>query len=125
MGNDEGLLQELKEAGDHTGEKVWPLPLDEEYGEHVKSEAADLKNLGRAGQAGAISAGYFLKHFAPAKAKWAHMDIAGTAWTSSGEKMYTGKGATGFGVRVCFEWLRRRAAKSETTAGKKKAKARG
>lgn len=126
MGNDEKLLQELKEAGDHTGEKVWPLPLDEEYGEHVKSEAADLKNLGRAGQAGAISAGYFLKHFAPKGAKWAHMDIAGTAWTTTGEKGYTGKGATGFGVRVCFEWLRRRAAQgaAKAPAKKKTSKAR-
>jgi leucyl aminopeptidase len=123
MGTDEGLLQELKAAGDHTGEKVWPLPLDDEYGEHVKSDAADLKNLGKAGQAGAISAGYFLKHFAPPKAKWAHMDIAGTAWTTTGEKGYTGKGATGFGVRVCFEWLRRRALKP-AAAPKKKAAAR-
>ncbi|MEZ0227629.1 MAG: leucyl aminopeptidase [Planctomycetota bacterium] len=122
FGNDEGLLQELKAAGDHTGEKVWPMPLDEEYGEHVKSEAADLKNLGRAGQAGSISAAYFLKHFAPAKTKWAHMDIAGTAWTSLGEKVYTGKGATGFGVRVCFEWLRRKAQSSSGKAPKKSAK---
>lgn len=124
FGNDEALLQEIKEAGDHVGEKVWPLPLDEEYGEHVKSDAADLKNLGRAGQAGAISAAYFLKHFAPAKTKWAHMDIAGTAWTTTNEKIYTGKGATGFGVRVCFEWLRRRAAKGSKKAPKKKARAR-
>jgi leucyl aminopeptidase len=127
FGNDDALLQELKAAGDYTGEKVWPMPLDEEYGEHVKSEAAEVLEVGRAGQAGSISAAYFLKHFAPPKTKWAHMDIAGTAWTSLGEKVYTGKGATGFGVRICFEWLRRRAQSSSGKVVKdasKKKKAR-
>jgi leucyl aminopeptidase len=123
MGTDEGLIQDLKAAGDHTGEKVWPLPLDEEYGEHVKSDAADLKNLGRAGHAGAISAGYFLKHFAPPKARWAHIDMAGTAWGSDSGKNYVSKGATGFGVRLVFEYLKRQAGTAPKSR-KRAAKAR-
>ncbi len=61
--------------------------------------------------AGAITAGYFLKHFAPAKARWAHLDIAGTAWGDNAHRGYLGKGASGFGVRLVVEWLRRRVAK--------------
>ncbi|MBI3724133.1 leucyl aminopeptidase [bacterium] len=123
MGTDEQLLADLKACGDHTGERVWPLPLDDDYGEHIKSDAADIKNLGRAGHAGAISAGYFLKHFAPPKAKWAHLDIAGTAWVTDGGRGYVGKGATGFGVRLAFEYLKRKSGKgSPATKAQAKAK---
>lgn len=106
---DDGICQELKEAGDRTGERVWQLPLDKEYGDLLKSENADLKNIGgRWG--GAITAGYFLSHFAPPKARWAHIDIAGPAWKTdnSGGKDYLGRGATGFGVRLILDFLRSR-----------------
>jgi leucyl aminopeptidase len=110
MSTDEKLLEALRRAGEATGEQLWPLPLDDAYGEHVKGEVADVKNLGRGREAGSVAGGWFLRHFAPKGARWAHLDIAGTAWASSDPgKGYLGKGATGFGVRLLFELLRARA----------------
>lgn len=109
MGNDEGLSDALRAAGEVTGELLWPLPMDEAYGEHVKGEVADVKNLGKGRDAGSIAGGWFLKHFVPDGAAWAHLDIAGTAWASSDPgKGYLGKGATGYGVRLVYEYLRAR-----------------
>jgi leucyl aminopeptidase len=102
MGTDDRLLQKIKDAAAISGEKVWQLPLHEEYGEQLKSEAADLKNAGGR-PAGAITAGYFLKEFA-GSLPWAHLDIAGTAWDCKG-KPYAQKGATGVGVRLLVEVL--------------------
>jgi leucyl aminopeptidase len=103
MGNDEGLARALKKAGESSGEWVWQLPLWEEYGELMKSDIADLKNAGGP-TAGTISAGWFLQQFA-GKSKWAHLDIAGTAWEEKG-RPYLPKGATGVGVRLLIEYLR-------------------
>lgn len=103
MGNDEGLARALKKAGEASGERVWQLPLWEEYGELMKSDIADLKNAGGP-TAGTISAGWFLQQFA-GKSKWAHLDIAGTAWEEKG-RPYLPKGATGVGVRLLVEYLR-------------------
>lgn len=112
MGTDEGLIDELRRAGDAAGELLWPLPLDDAYGEHVKGDVADVKNLGKGRDAGSIAGGWFLRHFAPKGARWAHLDIAGTAWASSDPgKGYLGKGATGFGVRLLFDFLRARCEK--------------
>lgn len=105
---DDGICQKLMAAGDATGERCWQLPLDEEYGEMLKSNHADLKNIGGSdGAAGTITAGYFLSHFVPPHAKWAHLDIAGTAWKtdSSDKKTYIRKGASGFGVRLITKFL--------------------
>lgn len=103
MGNDELLKKGLKRAGDVTGERVWELPLWEEYGELIKSDVADLKNS--AGPAAAsISAACFLQKFV-GKSRWAHLDIAGTAWEDKG-RAYQPKGATGVGVRLLVEYLR-------------------
>ena len=63
MGNDEKLLSEIKSSSDVTGQKVWELPLWDEYCKDIKSQIADIKNLGRTGLAGTISAGAFLKEF--------------------------------------------------------------
>ncbi len=110
MGNDQPLEDALRAAGDATGELLWPLPMDDAYGEHVKGEVADVKNLGKGRDAGSIAGGWFLKHFVPEGAAWAHLDIAGTAWASSDPgKGYIGKGATGYGVRLLVELLRQRA----------------
>lgn len=108
MSNNDELCKEIYAAGERTGEKVWRLPQDPEYGDMLKSEHADIKNIGgRWG--GAITAGYFLSTFVPPEAKWAHLDIAGPAWKSdkSGKK-YVRKGATGFGTRLCIDFLRHR-----------------
>jgi leucyl aminopeptidase len=106
MGTDQQVIDELVRAGEQCGERVWPLPLDEEYGELIKSDIADVKNVGNR-TAGSITAGYFLKHFA-GSVPWAHLDIAGTAWTET-EKPYIAKGATGFGVRLLANFVLNRA----------------
>ena len=102
MGTDERLLESITRAGERTGERVWPLPLWEEYGELIKSDIADIKNLGGR-SAGCITAGYFLKTFAE-DIPWAHLDIAGTAWSKK-DRHYIPKGATGIGVRLLTEVL--------------------
>lgn len=104
MSTDDKLLEKIRAAADATGEKVWPLPLYEEYAEQIKSDIADLKNTGGR-PAGTITAGYFLKEFA-GEFPWAHLDIAGTAWTAK-PRPYTPKGATGVGVRLLLELLSR------------------
>ncbi len=103
MGNDEGLVRALKRAGEATGERLWELPVWDEYGELMKSDIADLKNAGGP-HAGTVSAGWFLKQFV-GNARWAHLDIAGTAWEEKG-RPYLPKGATGMGVRLLVEYLR-------------------
>jgi len=102
MGTDEHLINAIREAAAATGEKVWQLPLWEEYSELLKSDIADIKNAaGR--DAGAITGGCFLKAFA-GSAPWAHLDIAGPAWTDK-DRPYQPKGATGFGVRLIINLL--------------------
>ncbi len=103
MGNDQKLVDRLKQAGEMTGERVWQLPLWEAYHELIKSDYADMKNIGgRAG--GAITAAALLQKFAD-DYPWAHLDIAGTAWTDK-EKGYVLKGGTGVGVRLLVQFLR-------------------
>lgn len=95
--NDELLASKVRAAAVAEGERVWPMPLDEEYGEHLKSAFADLQNIGpRWG--GAITAAYFLKEFV-GDTPWVHLDIAGTAWLEE-NKPYLAKGPTGVGVRT-------------------------
>ena len=102
MATDDRLVKKIRAAADATGEKVWQLPLYEEYAEQIKSDVADLKNTGGR-SAGTITAGYFLKEFA-GPAPWAHLDIAGTAWTTK-PLPCAAKGATGVGVRLLIELL--------------------
>lgn len=103
MGNDNSLKRALRQAGETTGERLWELPLWEEYGEFMKSDIADLKNAGGA-TAGTITAGWFLQQFI-GKHRWAHLDIAGTAWEEKGGG-HLPKGATGCGVRLLVEYLK-------------------
>jgi len=107
MGNDQDLIEAVKLASERAGEPAWQLPLWDEYYEDIKGDYADIKNsVGR--PAGAITAGAFLGTFTKDYA-WAHLDIAGTAWTIQ-NKGYFGKGGTGVGVRLLIQFLRNRAA---------------
>lgn len=103
LGNDKDLIEAIKNAGEKSGERVWELPLWEEYEEQNKSDIADVKNVGGRG-GGTITAAAFLKKFA-GKFKWAHLDIAGTVWEYNG-KPYVPKGAVGVGVRLLVEYLK-------------------
>ena len=100
---DERMVERLKQVGAATGDRVWPLPLYDEYGDDMKSEVADIKNSGgRWG--GASTAAAFLKFFVKKGVAWVHLDIAGTAWTTKTQP-YHPVGATGAGVRVVTEYL--------------------
>lgn len=102
LGNNDKLIGELIEAGKKTNEKLWPLPLDDDYKKQIESEIADVKNIGGR-NGGAITAAMFLKEFV-GNTPWAHLDIAGPA-ISDEKKPYAPKGGTGFGVRLLIEFL--------------------
>ncbi len=95
--NDDKLADRLFAAGTATGEKVWRMPLHDNYDKKIKSDAADMKNIGGR-DAGSITAAQFLQRFVN-KTPWAHLDIAGMAWSKEA-KPTVPKGATGFGVRL-------------------------
>ncbi len=95
---DDTLADALLEAGEYSGDRVWRLPVWEDYREQLKTPLADIANVGGSG-AGAITAAAFLSTFTEGMS-WAHLDIAGTAWKTGKEK-----GATGAGVGVLFEYL--------------------
>ena len=95
--NDDKLSAKLTAAGRATGEKLWRLPLDDAYDKLIRTDAADMKNIGGRG-AGSITAAQFLQRFIN-KTPWAHLDIAGVAWSKE-SKPTAPKGATGFGVRL-------------------------
>jgi len=97
LGTDQSLIDEVITAGREVGEKFWQLPLDKEYTKQIKSDIADIKNVGGR-KAGTITAAAFLKEFADG-ASWAHLDIAGTAWGDDA-KPYRAKGPTGIAVRT-------------------------
>lgn len=95
--NDDELAARLRAAGEAVGEPLWRMPLGEEYDKKIKSDIADMKNVGDRG-AGSTTAAQFLKRFVD-DTPWAHLDIAGVAWSKSA-KPTTPKGGTGFGVRL-------------------------
>jgi leucyl aminopeptidase len=97
LGTDQELIDEIIAAGREVGEKFWQLPLDKEYSKQIKSDIADIKNVGGR-KAGTITAAAFLKEFADGLS-WAHLDIAGTAWGDDA-KPYRSKGPTGIAVRT-------------------------
>jgi leucyl aminopeptidase len=105
LGNDEGLLDELRSAGEVTGETVWPMPLLDVHEKAMRSKVADWKNSG--GRNGGIStAGAFLRGFV-ADTPWVHLDIAGSGMTGDQTPLHIG-GGTGVGVRLLTEWVRSR-----------------
>ncbi len=101
MGNSDRLIRELTEAGEETGDRGWQLPLWAEYQEQLKSNFADMVNVGGR-EAGTITAGCFLSRFIEGS-DWVHLDIAGVAWTSGDNK-----GATGHPVRMVSQYLAER-----------------
>ena len=106
MGNDRALLESVKAAAGEAGERVWELPLVEEYRDQIKSHVADYSNITPGRWGGTITAGLFLEAFVE-KTPWVHMDIAGPAFAEKEVIPYNPKGGTGFGVRTMLELLRR------------------
>jgi leucyl aminopeptidase len=98
--NDSELCNELLSAGKVAGEKFWPMPLDEEYAEQIKSDIADIKQTAGRG-ASAVTAAKILENFV-GEAKWAHLDVAGTTFVDN-PRPFQESGATGFGVRTLAE----------------------
>ena len=108
VSNDDGLSSKVTESASRTAEGVWRLPLNRDYMDMIKSKVADIKNLGTGRAAGTIAAAAFLRSSVN-NTPWLHLDIAGTAWTQapSKKKPYNPPGATGFGVRLILDYLRR------------------
>ncbi len=104
LGTDQTLIDDIISAGHEVGEKFWQLPLDKEYSKQIKSDIADIKNVGGR-KAGTITAAAFLKEFADGVA-WAHLDIAGTAWGDDG-KPWRAKGPTGIALRTLLKIVER------------------
>lgn len=98
LGNEDTLLAEVEAAGQRAGEAIWRLPLPDEYRSHIESEVADMRNVGRPGQAGTIAAAMLLREFV-GTVPWAHLDIAGPSRSDENSRYLT-KGGTGFGVRT-------------------------
>jgi leucyl aminopeptidase len=105
VGNNREMVTKILEFSSQTGEKIWELPLFDDYKEQLKSSNADIKNIGGRG-GGAITAAAFLSYFVD-DIPWVHLDIAGTAWNQEGtkEKTYNPKGATGFGIRTIVKFI--------------------
>lgn len=103
MGNNKELISDLIQTADASGEKFWELPMFKEYFNSLKSDIADMKNTG-ARQGGAMAAGLFLKEFVTDSVKWAHIDIAGTAYLEKPQGEFIA-GATGAGVRTLLNYI--------------------
>jgi leucyl aminopeptidase len=101
--NDDGLAGQLDAAGAATGDKLWRLPLGEPYDKLIESPIADMKNVGPR-EGGSITAAVFLQRFVESGVKWAHLDIAGMAWSDKASHLYD-KGATGFGVALLDRFI--------------------
>ncbi|HEU4829015.1 MAG TPA: hypothetical protein VFT04_07455, partial [Gemmatimonadales bacterium] len=106
MGTDDALIEELRGAADRAGERVWPLPLWDDFRDLIKSDIADMKNSGGR-PAGSITAAWFLREFVEGF-PWAHLDIAGTAYSDRDDPTRV-KGPTGVAVRLFSEFVLARA----------------
>jgi leucyl aminopeptidase len=115
LANNDGLANELLDAGQQACDRAWQLPLWEDYQEQLQSNFADMANIGGRA-AGSITAACFLSRFTK-KYAWAHLDIAGTAWRSGKEK-----GSTGRPVPLLTQFLLSRASQASKAAGKSKRK---
>jgi leucyl aminopeptidase len=110
IGSDQALVEELVACGLDTGERCWPLPLLDNFKEHVKGSVGDLRNINAGQGAGSSAAAAFLSNFVE-KTPWVHLDIAGTAWGTDDRDYQGGSRGTGVGVRLLYRWLERRAGK--------------
>jgi leucyl aminopeptidase len=108
VSNNEKLTEKITESSKRTTEEIWNLPLNDDYMDMIKSDVADMKNVGIGRAAGTITAAAFLRN-AIEDTPWVHIDIAGVAWTqiATKEKPYNPKGATGFGVRLILDYLQK------------------
>jgi leucyl aminopeptidase len=107
FGNDQGWIDEIRAAGEASGDHVWPWPLHDTYRRYIESPFADMKNSSTYRQGSPILAARFLQEFV-GEGPWAHLDIAGTAYLERGRgDYYRGCGATGYGVRLLAELARR------------------
>ena len=104
MGNDDSWIEAVQGAAKSAGERLWPLPLPEDYRKQLDSPVADMANIG-SGNGGTITAGLFLSEFVEDGIPWVHLDIAGTAFSDKVSGV-DGKGGTGFGVRTLIELVR-------------------
>ena len=104
--NNDELAQKLFEAGERSGDRLWRMPLYQEYSDSIKSEIADLRNLSKfkKGHAGSNTAAAFIKEFC-GDTPWAHIDIAGVSWNDSAPKGETAQFATGYGVQLILDYL--------------------
>lgn len=105
FGTDDKLTGLIRECGERTGERVWPLPLWPSHEKDIESDVADIKNIGPRGAGASTAAAFLKKHV---KGKWAHVDIAGVAFNKKGSGYVTG-GAAGFGVRLMIDFIEKRA----------------
>ena len=102
--NDNKLSKQIFEAGEKVDEKVWRLPLHKNYDKLMNSKNADMQNINYSGGAGSITAAQFLQRFIINKTPWAHLDIAGMAFSKKAANLNPG-GATGFGVRLLNKFV--------------------
>ncbi|MBT3228285.1 MAG: leucyl aminopeptidase [Candidatus Marinimicrobia bacterium] len=105
MTNDQDFADELIASGKKTQDRVWQMPMDDEYAEDIKSTIADVKNTGAGRTAGTIAAGAFLREFVKEGTSWCHVDIAGSGWLKKG-RPYLPDGPTGAGVRLIMELIK-------------------
>lgn len=105
-GRPQKFMDEVITAATHTGERIWQLPLYDEYRELLKSYIADIANVSAGRGAGVETGAKFLEEFVNKKQAWVHLDIAPTAW-EEGDKPYITKGATGFGITTVVELAER------------------
>jgi leucyl aminopeptidase len=96
--NDDGLAAQLQAAGQASGDRLWRMPVGENYDKLIDSPIADIKNVGPR-EGGSITAATFLQRFVEPGVKWAHLDVAGTVWSDKAGHLHD-KGATGFGVAL-------------------------
>jgi len=101
FGSDQAFTDRLLSSARKCGEKMWPMPMDDDYREMIKSTIADIQNVGAGKGGGAITGAMFLKEFAE-ETPWIHLDIAGTAWLDEA-KPWSAKGATGVAVRTLID----------------------
>ena len=104
--NDNKLAETLYQSGQDTNEKVWRMPLHDDFDKELNSPFVDLKNIGTGRYGGSITAAQFLKRFVPKDVKWAHLDIAGVTWSKKGTN-FSRAGGTGFGVRLLDEFVKK------------------
>lgn len=102
--NDDRLANTLYQSGLDTNEKVWRMPLHDDFDKELNSPFVDLKNIGTGRYGGSVTAAQFLQRFVPKDTKWAHLDIAGTTWKNAGDIM-NNKGSTGFGLTLISDFI--------------------